>query len=147
MELIEAARQALEALKKARDRIVEAGGSGWKLEAQRCVNAITALRTAIEDAEKREPVLCINPKVIDPETGKVRNGIGALTYSDSPCAGWSMPLYTTPPAAQRQWVGLTQSEELNMPLAHHWLTSVTLRDAYRLGALDAEAKLREKNGG
>jgi hypothetical protein len=51
------------------------------------------------------------------------------------------------PAAQRQWTGLTQSETFNMPLAHHWLTSKTLRDAYKLGALDAEAKLREKNGG
>lgn len=49
----------------------------------------------------QEPVLCINPKVINPATGKVRNGTGALTYADEPCAGWSMPLYTAP-QAQRQ---------------------------------------------
>lgn len=50
-----------------------------------------------------EPVLCINPKVLDPTTGKVRAGSGALTYSDAPCAGWSMPLYATPqPAAQAE---------------------------------------------
>ncbi len=42
----EALDLALEALKKARGRIVEAGGSGWKLEAQLCVNAITAIKQA-----------------------------------------------------------------------------------------------------
>ena len=51
---IEAMKQWLEALVKARSRIVEAGGSGWKLEAQRCTNAITSLRQAIEQAEKQE---------------------------------------------------------------------------------------------
>lgn len=43
----EALKLALEALGKARSRIVEAGGSGWKLEAQRCVNAITAIKQAL----------------------------------------------------------------------------------------------------
>ena len=46
-DLIKASRMALEALEKSRIRIVEQGGSGWKLEAQRCVNAITALRQAL----------------------------------------------------------------------------------------------------
>jgi len=54
------------------------------------------------EAQKQEPVLCINPKVIDPATGKVRNGTGALTYSDTPCAGWSLPLFTSPPAQQQE---------------------------------------------
>ena len=48
----------------------------------------------------QQPVLCINPKVIDPATGKVRNGTGALTYSDEPCAGWTLPLYTRPQARE-----------------------------------------------
>jgi hypothetical protein len=50
-----------------------------------------------------------------------------------------VPLYTTPPAAQRQWVGLTDEEMyLNCPnwLSHEqckaWLTQI-------------EAKLKEKN--
>jgi hypothetical protein len=41
-------QQALEALEKARSRITVAGGSGWKLEAQRCINVITALRQLLE---------------------------------------------------------------------------------------------------
>jgi hypothetical protein len=50
------------------------------------------------------------------------------------------PLYTTPPAAQRQWVGLTD-EEINAcdPQEECW----GLYEAVRR----AEAKLREKNGG
>jgi hypothetical protein len=48
------------ALKKARSRIVEAGGSGWKLEAQQCVNAITVIKQArsapVQSAERGEPV-------------------------------------------------------------------------------------------
>ena len=51
---IEAMKQALEALKKSRDRIVEQGGSGWKLHAQQCVNAITALREALAE-QANEP--------------------------------------------------------------------------------------------
>jgi hypothetical protein len=50
-------QQALEALEKARSRITVAGGSGWKLEAQRCINAITALRQLLEQPEPvQEPV-------------------------------------------------------------------------------------------
>lgn len=52
---IEAMKQVLEALEKARGHIVEAGGSGWKLEAQRCINAMTVVRTVIESAKKQEP--------------------------------------------------------------------------------------------
>jgi len=43
------------ALKKARSRIVEAGGSGWKLEAQQCVNAITVIKQA-RSAPVQEPL-------------------------------------------------------------------------------------------
>ena len=65
--------------------------------------AYDLMREALKDAAPvQELLLYINPKVIDPATGKVRNGAGALTFSDSPCAGWSLPLYTTPPAAPVQ---------------------------------------------
>jgi len=42
-----AMREAISTLVKARARIVNRGGSGWKLEAQRCINAITALNEAL----------------------------------------------------------------------------------------------------
>lgn len=97
---------------------------------------------AEQPAQQQEPVLCINPKVIDPATGKVRNGTGALTYSDEPCAGWSMPLYTSP-QPNKPWVGLTAKEIDDLYCEHH-------DDyGYRLSATGyeraIEVKLKEKN--
>ena len=34
---------------------------------------------------------------------------------------------------------LTDHQTMSMTFNHHWLTSLTLRDAYRLGVRDAEA--------
>ena len=61
----------------------------------RVKNTMASLRQALAEPEQ-EPVLYINPKVINPATGKVRTRTGALTFSDEPCAGWSLPLYTEP---------------------------------------------------
>ena len=51
-----------------------------------------------------------------------------------------LPLYTTPPAAQRQWVGLSSADRgecLSAGDAHGWI-----------GVMEAtEAKLKEKNNG
>lgn len=47
VRIAEAAELAMGVLKTARSRIVECGGSGWKLEAQRCSNAHEALRAAL----------------------------------------------------------------------------------------------------
>jgi hypothetical protein len=47
------------------------------------------------------------------------------------------PLYTTPPAAQRQWVGLTDEEIEKL--------TVELRDIPVTLAFAIEAKLKEKN--
>jgi hypothetical protein len=48
-----------------------------------------------------------------------------------------VPLYTTPPAAQRQWTGLTDEERTEIRREHY---------ARTLPLIDAvEAKLREKN--
>lgn len=63
-------------------------------------------------AAQQEPVLCINPSVIDPATGKVRNGTGALTYSDTPNAAWSLPLYTAAPTQPAQAVAGDLAEAL-----------------------------------
>jgi hypothetical protein len=54
--------------------------------------------------------------------------------------GWTVqPLYTTPPAAQRQWVGLTDEEMyLNCP---NWLS----QEQCKVWIQQIEAKLKEKN--
>jgi hypothetical protein len=56
-------------------------------------------------------------------------------------------LYTTPPAAQRQWVGLTDEEVTKMPA---WIYSpdqdgMTAEEGLETFARAIEAKLREKN--
>ena len=95
-----------------------------------------AAEAKLKAQPQQEPVLCINPKVIDPATGKVRNGAGALTYSNEPCAGWSMPLYEHPPAQRKPWVGLTDEQRH----AYDYLGPDV-----RHAIMKTEAKLREKN--
>jgi hypothetical protein len=60
------------------------------------------------------------------------------------------PLYTTPPAAQRTWVGLTD-EEVQEIMEKTVATCSELDDftgdTARLTWKNCEAKLREKNGG
>ena len=51
-------------------------------------------------------------------------------------------LYNTPPAAQRQWVGLTDEERMDCIFATNW-SKTPLRDTAKL----IEAKLKEKNSG
>jgi len=60
---IEAIKQMVDALRRVRSRIVQVGGSGWKLEAQLCANALEAGSQAIADLEKQEhgkPLAWIN---------------------------------------------------------------------------------------
>jgi hypothetical protein len=49
-------------------------------------------------------------------------------------------IYTTPPAAQRQWVGLTD-EEIEQGCKESWVTE----QAFQSAVWWAEAKLKEKN--
>ncbi len=92
--------------------------------------AITALRTAIEQAEKQEPVAWMD------EFGNVFP-LGAQRgpkYLNEPMK----PLYTTPTAAQRQWVGLTGDEREQIYQEHY-------PDALATAIAAVEAKLKEKN--
>ena len=97
--------------------------------------AITALRAAIEQAEKHEPVAWF--------TEDHREDKSATTYSKKMSERWKekgwpvTPLYTAPP--QREWVGLTDEEIEDLYF-----------DRFSMGELDAfaraiEAKLKEKN--
>jgi hypothetical protein len=51
-----------------------------------------------------------------------------------------VPLYTTPPAAQRRWVGLNEKElnDITCGMVKSWVMEQLARDI--------EAKLKEKNG-
>ncbi len=91
---------------------------------------IQALRQAIEQAEKQEPVAWM-----------VRDQVDGCRYPSalknpaSSINGESKPLYTAPPS--KQWVGLTDDE-------------IALYDKRLSGSNVAraiEAKLKEKNGG
>lgn len=97
MTLIEAAKLALEALKYstpiAQNKLAQE-------------NAITALRTAIEAAKKQEPVAWA--VVGDGEHGEYEVGRMLEKKSKANFQYWEargyelIPLYATPPAAQRQ---------------------------------------------
>ena len=103
---IEAMKQALEALRFALHVGFDESSESQIKKGDKAVrqhqDAITALRTAIAEAEKQEPVAWANI-----------NKHGDITHTNNKRMPWSKtPLYTTPPAAQRQWVGFTD-EEIN----------------------------------
>jgi hypothetical protein len=112
---LDAMKQALEAL----DGLYEPG------ELERVNKAITALRTAIEQAEKQEPVC------------EVLNERGEVDYiSYVPSVG--TPLYTAP----RKWVGLADDEikEIIGPWGETPIKGYTRKLFDQI-----EAKLKEKN--
>jgi hypothetical protein len=60
------------------------------------------LRTAIEEAEKQEPVATVTSESGDPDV--------TMSWWHEPALPVGTKLYTTPPAAQRKWAGLTQQD-------------------------------------
>jgi len=122
MTLIEAARLALGELSKIAVAMPYPVGR----------NAITALQTAIAEAEKQEPVAW-------------QATADKCQIQTVPAKGGLLP--TAPPAAQRQWVGLTGEETTAIELGLRIPTGY--RDAYDLSLRDfahaIEAKLKEKN--
>jgi hypothetical protein len=135
---IETMKLALEALETA-DEV-----GFWELQK----NAVIALRTAIETAEKQEPTgkqsLQVKQKPVAWMYGCVGRGRMYAEELDDP-AGWQ-PLYTTPPAAQRQWVGLTDEEIFSvLGNLQRKYNGPPTEDSRVVFALAIEAKLKEKN--
>ena len=95
---IEAMKQALEALESCTPADTSTGHVVWpSYDEQAVAQAITALRTAIEQAEKQEPVAWINAEKRTFEwNGPVLWNTPTVAVLDK------IPLYTTPPAAQRR---------------------------------------------
>ena len=65
-------------------------------------------------------------------------GYGLQAHAEKPFQG-ATPLYTTPPAAQRQWVGLSDDDKLHIEIMGG-KSDVMLAEM-------VEAKLKEKNNG
>ena len=90
---------------------------------------LKALRQAIAEAEKQEPVAWI----VDGEIKVRLDMAGKLYYSET-------NVYTSPP--KREWVGLTVDEiDKFMPYCH---SNQDLSE-FRTFAFEIEAKLKEKN--
>jgi hypothetical protein len=88
-------------------------------------------------AEKQEPVawMCADESL-------VHKGYSRFLRN---CQGdWNIPVYTTPPAAPRQWVGLTDDEAMQTwdGIIKYAPGEVRVKDFARA----IEAKLKEKNG-
>jgi hypothetical protein len=78
---------------------------------------------------EQEPVAWITP---DGEGWRIRFSPPTIGVP----LGWDA-LYTTPPAAQRPWVGLTDEDKYEMAAAQHGWEDLLIA---------AEAKLKERNG-
>jgi len=112
------------------------------------VDAADTLRAAIEQAEKQEPVGYLYSWIHSSATGKpdetYTSFAETLEQATRHEAHFDIrPVYTTPPAAQRQWVGLTDEEILELLCIHSDDPEDWEFEMKEVRAI--EAKLKEKN--
>jgi len=131
----EALKLALEALEVSTDWDVNATGRQLK-----SMQAITALRKALA-AHVQEPVAW----GMQNDYGQIYDCITPEEHANLE-GEYTVPLYTTTPVAERQWVGLTDEEVY--PLAnehlHYQMEGYEVSGIYNL-AQAIETKLKEKN--
>ena len=125
-DLEKAARQALEALEKERER-------SWKPTHEGAV-AIQALRRALEQPAQQKPVAW----VVEDQYGE------RLEWAGDADVGWGLKtfaLYTRPQT--REWVGLTDEE---IGKAFDDYMEGRFSTGFNGSVRAIEAKLKEKNG-
>jgi hypothetical protein len=120
---------AIEAMKLALEALEEAHPKPYNESVISHVEAITALRTAIEQAEKQEPVAWISTS----PARMIHWTSDKPVYDDN----WK-PLYTTPPAAQRK--PLTD-EEMKLLWVKHGYRSAMCKPFAR--AIEAAHGIKE----
>lgn len=139
---IEAMKLALEALERGRPQIVGV------LVQQDQDAAIHAIRAAIEQAEKQEPVAWALQFIDDDDDEEDDDPVFEIYESERRCradakrdGGVCKPLYLTP--HQRKWVGLTDDEAMQTwdGIIKYAPGEVRVKDFARA----IEAKLKEKN--
>ncbi|ADX32140.1 hypothetical protein PAK_P30127 [Pseudomonas phage PAK_P3] len=59
---------------------------------------IQELKAKLAELEKQEPLLHINPLVVDELLGRAKRSPGGLTWSKERCGSWTLPLYAAPVA-------------------------------------------------
>ena len=121
-----AMKQALEAVESWQKTCLNFGRASDELGM--ATKAVTALRQAIEEAEKQEPVAWMEIKLSKDADGLLREKFFFNQDGDG------VPVYTTPP--RREWVGLTDDEYEELLETKDWGGSLIAA---------TEAKLKEKN--
>ena len=137
-------RQALEALEQINQLSV--GENAITLPGE-IDAAMDNLRAAIEQAA--EPVawqVMVEDEAMKefPIKDMAHDWCVKQKLSGSPYLYWMRPLYTTPPVAPRQWVGLTAEEINALYIQHHNQFGECLSGDWGYER-DLEAKLKEKN--
>lgn len=134
---IEAMKQALEALEGIHP------GNMTPMAEEYWNKAITALRTAIEQAEKQEPVAWGFQNTAITGSNRWMMLREKVPANDQYGGALWTPLYTHP-QPKREWVGLTNEE---IEALAGWWPMYYQMPAIKVLVKDVEAKLKEKNYG
>jgi len=128
-DLRQAAMLALEALESSRIFVITREKTKHPEGTEWYDSAITALKAALEQPEQEPVAWMYTSRLAGNQQYITRFQHDLTTYK----ADKVWPLYTTPPAAQRPWVGLTDDEVSELSLSRRYLVR------------EVEAKLKEKN--
>jgi hypothetical protein len=96
-----------------------------------------ALEVYCNSLESQEPVACIYNGYL----------FMAHEFQSGQVPVDSQPLYTHPPAAQRQWIGLAEEDKHKPDMGAYVYLNDDWLDGYKTGMEYAEAILKEKNNG